>query len=811
MRQEEEKIDAEVDLPGDAKSGAEPFAGARREPARRFSSVPTLLAVLGVLVLVQAFSGGMSILSFSRLHLDSLLSRHEAVGFDLQRQIERGLRFGKPLDRLIGIEDSLEKIGEHNPDLDNVTVNAADGRILHSLLPGRQGEPAHGANHWSAGESRAAAVGPIARHVVRDQHHHLLLPLRDRQEVVVGVLDLSFRDEIMEQKRSAITAASFRHLVASTLVAGLILLPGLWLVSRVPRLRGKNAVIVLLFLVLGAAQLIHTFSNVSLFRRSLTEITQAKVATVAQLTRQEIEALLDLGIRIDNLVDMEAQLERTLADTPEMGALRILDGQMRTLYAAGEEKIENGEKLPLRGPEEARGYLAFALSGQQIAAKSREIALDSLTVMVISFLFLVEVLIFLARPLGRLGRVHREEGDAGALIRPATASFMFAAALCYSFIPLYAETVYRPFFDMSREFVLGLPLTAEMLFGGLALIPVGIWIDRRGWHQPFLIGIVLCAAGTFLSALAQGPADLIFYRAVAGLGYGFTWMAAQGCVLLHTTGKNRARGISGIVAGIFSGIICGSAVGALLASRIGFGGVFCVAGFFMLFSLGFTLVCLRRFFCRPPADGRADAFSFTEFRRFILDREVLRVLGCSLLPYSVAMVALLYYVSPIYLGRMGVSQADIGRAIMIFGLCMIGIAPQVARFADALPDKRVLVALGGFLGGGGLLLFHFLEGYAAVLPAILLLGISVSISAASRNVLTIELPAARRLGMSKVMGVYRSVDKLGQSLGPLIVGILLIRLDIPQAMTVLGIAWIAVTVLFMTGVREKTVQPQSAD
>ena len=104
---------------------------------------------------------------------------------------------------------------------------------------------------------------------------------------------------------------------------------------------------------------------------------------------------------------------------------------------------------------------------------------------------------------------------------------------------------------------MGLPITVEFIFVGLSIFIAGIWVDRRGWHGPFLTGVSLAGAGVLYSWLAPDAIHFILSRAVAGSGYGLTLMASQGFVITYSDGKSKARGLAHLFAGIYAGSICG--------------------------------------------------------------------------------------------------------------------------------------------------------------------------------------------------------------------------------------------------------------
>ena len=773
----------------------------------------TLCALLAMLVCAQGINSGLSLSSFNRLHLDAVVSGYDAVGGDLANKINRALRLGKPLENFIGMEKLLEQGKQTSQKLNNLSILAQDGTPLYNL---RQ-QPAL---------DLTATAPPQQNNSIHRQHghhHHLLFPLQNRSGDLQGYLCLSFDSDQLDTKQNQIIDSSLTVLSLTTFIAALLLILGFYFIFNHSALRRRRIIYLFLFAVLGSAQLTYSLYNITLFQKHYIEITHGKAITIAQLLKRDVNFLLERGLKLDTLYKIDTRMAQTVDRIAEIATLDIIDNHAATLYHAGSDQVQTAELisyLPVSKHGIQVGQIKIVLNPEVIHANTREIALDSLTVVALSLLFIIELMIFLfstlLAPLVRQNPNEQELDEQDALIRPATFIYIYAASLCYSFIPLYMQQLYHPIAGLSREVVLGLPLTMEMLGGGLALIPVGHWIDRKGWHQPFICGSIISIAGAILSGMANGPLYFIAARTLMGIGYGMAWMSAQGFVLLNARPSHRARGISNVVAGIFSGIICGNAVGAMLAQHLGFRPVFVIAAALMVLSLSFALLFMRHSF-KPPAPVQilSQAQKNGEngqkqlgLRHLLTDPQALLLFGCSLLPYSVAMVGLLYYVSPIYLKQLGTSQSTIGRVIMLFGLCMIFIAPRISHFADHLTDKRPLVIAGGALGGISLLLFEVSESFWTVPIAVTLLGLSVSVSAASRNLLTIGLPITQALGTTRVMGAYRSIDKMGQALGPLIPALLLSYMDIPSAMATMGIAYLILTALLMWGLKRQGEQQQ---
>ena len=765
---------------------------------RGLSTVSVLGAVLLLLICTQLMNGGLSLLSFQKQQVASVLSAHDAVGANIAAKFERALRLGKSLEKFVGVEALLGEGMEAGRGLDNISLHRGDGTVLAAHDASRYLPPAEKV-------AAARAAGEAARYLRVGEVHYQFFPLLSASREG-GVLCFAFSENRLAAKRWAIAYKGMIVLALCTLVAALMLSVGLRRAMERPEEKRSGYLARLLFLVLGGAQLLCSLYNFHLFQNDYLELVREKSRTVAGLMQQDVEFLLNKGLQISSLVKIDRQLAETVERNAEIIGLAIEDLDGKELYRGGELQGPSAgmaERLPLTGRQGVAGKLVVVPNVGVVEKAVRDIALDSLTIVALSLLFIMELVLFFfatllkgERPAAKEGE---EEADLGALTRTAIFLFIFAASLGYSFIPLHMADIYRPIAGLTREMILGLPLALEMLGGGLVLIPVGVWIDRRGWHPPFLTGVALAGVGTACSGLVSDAMLFSLARLVTGIGYGMAWMSAQGYVLQRTLPKYRARGISNVVAGIFSGVICGNGMGALVADRLGYAQVFVIGALIMALGLVFVVLFMRPAFIAP--ETAVEQPGGLRILRLLLDPQAMLVFLCSLIPYSVVMVGLLYYVTPLYLKAMGTSQSNIGRVIMIFGLCMIFLAPRISRFADRLRDKRLLVVAGGLCGGCSLLLFYFPDSFWVVPGAVLLFGVSVAVSGASRNVIMLAMPITKKLGSSQVMGAYRSIDKVGQSLGAMVPAALMATLDMRGAMLAMGSAYLVLTLIFVLFIR----------
>ena len=136
--------------------------------------------------------------------------------------------------------------------------------------------------------------------------------------------------------------------------------------------------------------------------------------------------------------------------------------------------------------------------------------------------------------------------------------------------------------------------------------------------------------------------------------------------------------------------------------------------------------------------------------------------------------------------------------LMVYAVMMVVVVPIAARMADRGARREHLVALGlGISGLGGLLLFAS-GGFLAMFMVVLLLGLGQAISIASQSVLIADHceDEVRRFGDGAVYGAYRLLERLGNALGPLLAGLLVVYFGYPGAFGAISALVLACSVLF---------------
>jgi predicted MFS family arabinose efflux permease len=332
-----------------------------------------------------------------------------------------------------------------------------------------------------------------------------------------------------------------------------------------------------------------------------------------------------------------------------------------------------------------------------------------------------------------------------------------------------------------------------MVCAGLALLSAGMFSERIGWKKVFILGVAASCVGLVTGGTATSLVGLIVARGVAGFGFGLVLMAAQ----IGTLTKEKAgSGLAGVFAGIFSGSICGSAAGALLAERVGFDVVFYVAAALVPLAIPPLLFGESTRTDSPTVLTKAKTGASAAAWKFLRDSRMHLLLGMIGIPAALCLTGFLHYMLPLMLSDAQATQSDIGRVFMLYGLCFITVGPVIGKWLDHSGDKSLFTMFTGLFSGAALLVAAASSSLIATGFAVVLIGIAQCLAAPSTMLCVIGLGSAQRLGPGKTASIYRTLERVGQVLGPILFGLAMVRFGMPQTLAVAGAGAGALAILF---------------
>ncbi|MDH5541021.1 MAG: MFS transporter, partial [Rhizobacter sp.] len=333
---------------------------------------------------------------------------------------------------------------------------------------------------------------------------------------------------------------------------------------------------------------------------------------------------------------------------------------------------------------------------------------------------------------------------------------------------------------------------------------LGAYCARVGNRHAMLVGAGIASFGFLATAFAGSVLDLLIWRSFCALGYALVFVAAQAHVLENATTANRARSFSLFVGAIMVATVCGPSIGGILADNIGQRMTFGVSALLALGSI-LAIQLLPERSAPDPLRVPPRAPRLKEIASLALNRRFMTVAGLAAVPAKVLLTGVCFYLVPLYIISIGSSQSMIGRILMVYAVVMVVMAPVAASLAKSRVSMEWLVGAGLTVSGLGGLLLLFGGGVSWVFAAVVLIGLGQSLSIAAQSALVRELCEVEvaALGEQTVYGVYRLLERLGNTLGPLLVGSLVLTVGYRNSFVATGVLVLLCGLFFLLATRRE--------
>ena len=354
--------------------------------------------------------------------------------------------------------------------------------------------------------------------------------------------------------------------------------------------------------------------------------------------------------------------------------------------------------------------------------------------------------------------------------------FAFAEELQKSFLPIFVRQLYEPIRWLNESVVISLPIVAWLTIVGLAAPFSGQWSKRFGSRNIFLFGLIPSAIGFVGCSMAQTILQFILWRCATALGYAMITIACQEYLLGKNVAGDRNVNIAVFVGIVITATMCGTAIGGILAARIGYRTTFLIAAGLMVIAGFAGYQMLSQEAGTGVEMGERKIGGLRAIRMICRNPRFLVLLFCIAIPTNILMAAYLWYLVPLYLFDLGATTAEIARTMMVYYLLIIVIGEAASKRVKTINGLTLLVGLGSLLSGIGLVTFHQWYNVWAVILTVAFLGISHALIKAPQITLSLDLckVEVHEAGHNIVLGSLRMLERLGSIIG-LVTGALMIN------------------------------------
>ncbi len=772
----------------------------------RYFSIIILAIVL--LTISMVFNAGLNISSLQKMYERSSNSLYELNLQDIKYKLENSLRFGKSLEKYVGLGQLENDVKKLFPEINDISIYDLEGKAFAFNNTPLKTLPLES----------FLVEGTILKSIIGDKQYFCTKLIVGFKKVPKGYVCISLASSIVKEKTYSFLWWNIYLVFFLLVLVSFILFFLISYLNRNSKINFDYKVLIrYVLIVLALTQIIYTAIVLKQFYFEYNNSIDVKSQKLLQILKEDIDPLLEKGIAIDKLVNIEKSMSKVLESSLEFKKIVIVDKYERLLYTTfdkDQEAIFYRDNfryivaLETRGFDGkiTHGFLAIEYNKPYIIQKLKSLVFDTLTIIIVSLIFtyeLVYLLIVFYRGNGsKTSSMIKSKVQLVPyyyLARPLIFIFMFAFDLCLSFLPLYMGELYTPKYGISLELSMGLPISSEMFTAALAMILGAIYCERYAWHYQFIFGVILVSIGSFFSGLTLGMLEFIFYRALVGFGYGLVLVSLQDFIIKSTKTKNRTYGFAMLFAGLYAGSISGGAGGSILAEIIPYDMVFFTSAFIVLLSL----LILPLLITKTGHDKRHEASpkiinKQVNWLMFLSNKKILLLLFTVALPSATVTVGFMYYFTPIFMNGIGAEQSDIGRLFMLNGMILIYIAPYLSNKIDKLKNKVPIIITSGLFYMASLISFSFIENsYMAITISIVLLSLGASLGMGTSMTFAASLEITKEFGQSKGMGIIRSIERAGQVIGPLVFATMIGVFGITQGLGVIGFTYMVLVLVFI--------------
>ena len=466
-------------------------------------------------------------------------------------ELETSLRYGKSLESYYGIETVLSKEAELLEDA-VLLIEDADGEML-------------------ASSSQETILFSDWKTVVQE--------IRGEDGQTAGKLYTYYpRKPVLDSLRKDFIVSLAASLLCWLLLAAACMLLGFkgWPVARLIH-------VVVIFIV---AQGI--FLTV-LFQPRFREAAEKNALSVASYVSSSMDSLLDKGVSLEEISDLEEYLEQKASDNPSIREIAILP--------SGEAvEADHYYSFDLEGSGK-KMVIFFMVDEQNIRQNVINMALTFIATIILVLIVMRESLTISEmaefRRSGQFGTRSRESFQSLAkAIRYGNFLSVTFDYMCLSFSAMLIRQWNQGIWGSSASFAAALSISicsAADILGMLCMPYLGRKIRTKHIMGISAVLLLVCNAACFFTASTLVVVVMRFFSglATAGIKQVRNTVISQGC----TNEEQRNANLTASNNGVIGGILCGMGLGSVLAGVFGYGATFLAAaignGLYLIFESRF--------------------------------------------------------------------------------------------------------------------------------------------------------------------------------------------------------------------------------
>jgi predicted MFS family arabinose efflux permease len=382
------------------------------------------------------------------------------------------------------------------------------------------------------------------------------------------------------------------------------------------------------------------------------------------------------------------------------------------------------------------------------------------------------------------------------LLRAITFFLFIVNNLEAALLPIYSSKLYIPFLNFPKEFVVTLPIIADMASAALALLTIPAILERFGLKRVSLTSAVFIFIGNALCFVATNT----LYLAVAHI---FTGFAGGAFLLVINTIIGEQKDVKDVSAGFahfnasyLAGVNVGVVLGSIIAQFFQYRTVYLFSSMLALVLLGITQFSIRSkalrhiYEIKPRQDKRKKALV-----GFLAQPIVVVTLVLLILPYVISLSFTSYFM-PVYGSENGLSESNIGQLILLNGLLAILFGTSLCEYVAKKVPIKVIIGFSLVLNAAAIYLFSQNMSISMLVTVIAILAIANIFALTNIQTYYATLYQGTRVSSSKALGIYSAVENAAMATGPVVFSYIAAE-NAPQRMKLVAVILLSCLILFL--------------
>ncbi len=795
------------------------------------------MAILAMsLTLLVAVGYGEAYKSYSLLKIESVKALSEIV----KKSVENFLNAGLPLKEYIGFTALAKPITESDPVIVDLSLISNERQVLFST----RDEEARLVDHQAAfSPSRLGKKKDTFRIEESSSLFKVLIPLKSKFETEpVGFLQVLVQKAVIRQ---TVRTRFLNVLLAAPLIFGLFYL----FISRVGLgARRKTMVNTGYTLAFFAMSVVVIWVLVGIY----TDGIQGKTRALAQSLGTRLNAAFDLNLALTDFGEMNQTFSEYRELNPEISYIELAEGNQILIHtdkARERHAVETDSRFFHHFIDLTAGEGARTLSLKVGVGILKKLVYQKVARSVKNFLVLFVASGFLAflflnlvttvdqqrhvredRDLPEWERTQQIEAlDRSiklTMIRPVYFLGVFIEGMSASFLPQFFQGI-AGMSAMGVNLAVSTLFTAFFIAYGVVLIPGGRFARKNGIKSLLVWAILFNAVAILAMSFTTNYSLMVLLRILIGAGQGLLLIGVQYFILEVVHRGNETQGNSIVVVEYCGGRLAGSAIGGLLATYIGFQGVFLSGGLLGLLTLLYIWLVIPGI---ASVEGSAEAGSpehqgaLARFRAIVRDPDFSLTALLVGIHSKLVTTGVIIYALPLLMASHNYLQEDIGQILMFYSGGLLLTSNRLSRLVDRTKRTRWILLLGNLGSGLGLVLIGAMGSKMIIgaglpmLPTVVLIAGTLTLGIFHGF---INAPVITHINNTSVTGIigrnattslYRTIERVGQIFGPFVMSqLLLLYQGGPYAYTLMGLVTILFGLVYLITFRVKTAPRQPSE